>query len=173
MTLKYLLFFVGIISICLFFNKISIEKDNDILQKKVLDYYSAISQENFQEAELFYHPNLKNEARDLLLNTKYKMEVLGCRAIRIKKVFPAYIVGDLAIIGFELETKNVYNEKAVVLQELGSVFFEKENNEWYLITNNAVLAKNREKINDMIDNYNLILKENIRYKPEYLYVKKL
>lgn len=142
-------------------NKFYIENSNDAIAKTVAAYIETINQKRFDDLTAFYYPENKDITDEQILLLKAKSSLIQMESMRVKEIYPALVVNDIALIGCEISTTNRYNGEKMVLQEITTFVLLRKNGLWYIAKPEDLGNYNEEYISALFKRYEPILIKNM------------
>lgn len=138
--------------------KVNTEQSNIAIDEAMAAYFTAMDKQDYSKMRDILYPT---DNEDYLLATMVKTKAIGMESIRLQKIYPAMIDGDLAIVGFETSTSSHYQGEDLTLREANTFFFRRAHGKWYIAKPSDLADIPARKISGMIDAYKPIIKENI------------
>jgi len=124
----------------------------------MVGYFNALDKQDYDAMRGYLYPT-DNDA--YLLDILLKSKTVGTTSVRLQKIYPALVNGDLAVVGFESSTNATFNGKDSTIREVNMFFFRKKDGEWYIAKPEDLSNVPEQRISGMIDRYTGVMKENI------------
>lgn len=131
---------------------------NRAIDEKMVGYFNALDKQDYDAMRGYLYPT-DNDA--YLLDILLKSKAVGTTSVRLQKIYPALVNGDLAVVGFESSTNATFNGKDSTIREVNMFFFRKKDGEWYIAKPEDLSNVPEQRISGMIDRYTGVMKENI------------
>ena len=148
--------FVGLAYLSLL--RIDVEQANYAIQENMVGYFNALNKQEYGKMRQYLYPTDNSE---YLLDIMVKAKAVGITSVRLQTIYPALVDGDIAITGFETSTNAIYQGKDLTARQTNTFFFRKKDGRWYIAKPEDLTDISAQKISDMIDAYNPIIKENM------------
>ena len=163
--IKYLIYILAIcFSLFVFLfsiNKYYIEESNLEIDNMLKNYCETMNNKNFDEINKFLYPENNPENKEYINILKTKSSAIGLESIRLKKIYPALVEHNIAIVGFEVATNSNYNNQQITIKEIKTEVLLKKNNDWFIAKPVDLIDYDKSYLNILFNNYYKILKENI------------
>ena len=140
-------------------NKYYIEASTYEINDKVTGYFSCLNKKEFNKINDYLYPDTENRTYILMLGAK--ANAIGMESIHVTKIYPALVDGEIGIVGFETSTRNKYKGEEVVLKETNTFIMKRLQGDWYITKSNDLEGYEKQYINDLIESYTPIMKENM------------
>lgn len=138
--------------------RLDTRQTNYAIDDTMASYFTAMNQQDYNGMGKYLYPTSND---DYLLSIAVKAQAVHMQSIRLRKVYPALVHGDLAIVGFETSTSSNYEGEKTTIRETNTFFFRRKDDKWYIAKPEDLNDQSKKLINDMIDEYKPILKENM------------
>lgn len=138
--------------------KINTEQTNLAIDNNMAGYFTALNKEDYAGMRRFLYPS---DNEKYLLDILLKSKAVGITSVRLQKIYPALVDKELAIVGFETSTNAVYEGRNVTTRQVGTYFFRKKDNVWYIAKPEDLQDIPAQRISDMIDAYQPTMKANM------------
>lgn len=152
---------VGVILFIAYFslNKHYIEASTYEINDVVTNYFTCLNKKEFDKIPEYYYPNAENEAYAKMVGAK--ANVIGMQSVHLIKIYPALVDGEIGIVGFETSVKNNYKGEELVLRETNLFIMRRNQGKWYITKGNDLEDYDKQYINELIETYTPIAKENM------------
>ena len=139
--------------------KIKTEQANSAIDESMVGYFSALNQEDYGRMREFLYPT---DNEEYLLTTLLKSKAVGVTSVRLQKIYPALVNGDIAIVGFEVSTNASYRGEDLTARTTDTFFYRRKDGIWYIAKPEDLADIPAQRISDMIDEYQPVMKENMK-----------
>lgn len=138
--------------------RIDTEQANYAINDNLVGYFNSLNKEDCQEMRKYLYPT---DNEKYLLDTMVKAKAIGVKSTRVQKIYPVLVNGDIAIVGFEVSTTANFGGEDYVTRGLDTFFYRKHSGHWYIAKPTDLADVPKQKLSDMIDAYNPIIKDNL------------
>lgn len=129
------------------------------INEVVLEYFNDMNHKNFDALKNVLYPS-DNET--YISNIAMKAQVVGLQSIRLQKIYPPLVMNNIAIVGFETSTNNLYKGEDLTFRETNQFFMLRKDGKWYIAKPEDLLAYDQSFLSEMIEKYSPIMQENMK-----------
>ena len=129
------------------------------INEVVLEYFNDMNHKDFDALKNVLYPS-DNET--YISNIAMKAQVVGLQSIRLQKIYPPLVMNNIAIIGFETSTNNLYKGEDLTFRETNQFFMLHKDGKWYVAKPEDLLAYDQSFLSEMIEKYSPIMQENMK-----------
>lgn len=142
-------------------NKYQLEQDSADIGGLALTYYQAINNREYSLLEKIYTPQYPWRNQSYIEDIKAKMDVVGMKQIRVDKVYPAMVNGDIGIVGIVSTETTINNGKEHSFQELNVLFAKYDEGKWHIAKPEDISQYDESLIEGMFEKYKKEFKDDI------------
>ena len=124
-----------------------------------LEYFNDMNHKDFDALKNVLYPS-DNET--YISNIAMKAQVVGLQSIRLQKIYPPLVMNNIAIVGFETSTNNLYKGEDLTFRETNQFFMLRKDGKWYIAKPEDLLAYDQSFLSEMIEKYSPIMQENMK-----------
>lgn len=138
------------------------------INEVVLEYFNDMNHKDFDALKDVLYPS-DNET--YISNIAMKAQVVGLQSIRLQKIYPPLVMNNIAIVGFETSTNNLYKGEDLTFRETNQFFMLRKDGKWYIAKPEDLLTYDQLFLSEMIEKYSPIMQENMkeRFEERLLY----
>lgn len=129
------------------------------INEVVLEYFNDMNHKDFDALKNVLYPS-DNET--YISNIAMKAQVVGLQSIRLQKIYPPLVMNNIAIVGFETSTNNLYKGEDFTFRETNQFFMLRKDGKWYIAKPEDLLAYDQSFLSEMIEKYSPIMQENMK-----------
>lgn len=129
------------------------------INEVVLEYFNDMNHKDFDALKDVLYPS-DNET--YISNIAMKAQVVGLQSIRLQKIYPPLVINNIAIVGFETSTNNLYKGEDLTFRETNQFFMLRKDGKWYVAKPEDLLAYDQAFLSEMIEEYSPIMQENMK-----------
>lgn len=129
------------------------------INEVVLEYFNDMNHKDFDALKDVLYPS-DNET--YISNIAMKAQVVGLQSIRLQKIYPPLVMNNIAIVGFETSTNNLYKGEDLTFRETNQFFMLRKDGKWYIAKPEDLLTYDQTFLSEMIEKYSPIMKENMK-----------
>ena len=129
------------------------------INEVVLEYFNDMNHKDFDALKNVLYPS-DNET--YISNIAMKAQVVGLQSIRLQKIYPPLVMNNIAIVGFETSTNNLYKGEDLTFRETNQFFMLRKDGKWYIAKPEDLLAYDQSFLSEMIEKYSPIMQENMK-----------
>lgn len=129
------------------------------INEVVLEYFNDMNHKDFDVLKDVLYPS-DNET--YISNIAMKAQVVGLQSIRLQKIYPPLVMNNIAIVGFETSTNNLYKGEDLTFRETNQFFMLRKDGKWYIAKPEDLLAYDQSFLSEMIEKYSPIMQENMK-----------
>lgn len=129
------------------------------INEVVLEYFNDMNHKDFDALKDVLYPS-DNET--YISNIAMKAQVVGLQSIRLQKIYPPLVMNNIAIVGFETSTNNLYKGEDLTFRETNQFFMLRKDGKWYIAKPEDLLAYDQSFLSEMIEKYSPIMQENMK-----------
>lgn len=129
------------------------------INEVVLEYFNDMNHKDFDALKDVLYPS-DNET--YISNIAMKAQVVGLQSIRLQKIYPPLVMNNIAIVGFETSTNNLYKGKDLTFRETNQFFMLRKDGKWYVAKPEDLLTYDQVFLSEMIEKYSPIMQENMK-----------
>ena len=137
------------------------EKQNIEIEKTITRYYMAMDNKDMNELNKLIYPENEAYTQSFLMDVKTKIIVTSFESIKLNRIYPALIDGNIAIVGYQVTTKNKALSETASFQEIGTTVLRRKGDSWYVAKPIDLQDVSADYLNDFFDKYQEVLRENI------------
>ena len=156
--------FIGVTALFVVVALISVQRlytENTAVEinEVVLEYFNDMNHKDFDALKNVLYPS-DNET--YISNIAMKAQVVGLQSIRLQKIYPPLVMNNIAIVGFETSTNNLYKGEDLTFRETNQFFMLRKDGKWYIAKPEDLLAYDQSFLSEMIEKYSPIMQENMK-----------
>lgn len=129
------------------------------INEVVLEYFNDMNHKDFDALKDVLYPS-DNET--YISNIAMKAQVVGLQSIRLQKIYPPLVMNNIAIVGFETSTNNLYKGEDLTFRETNQFFMLRKDGKWYIAKPEDLLTYDQTFLSEMIEKYSPIMQENMK-----------
>lgn len=129
------------------------------INEVVLEYFNDMNHKDFDALKDVLYPS-DNET--YISNIAMKAQVVGLQSIRLQKIYPPLVMNNIAIVGFETSTNNLYKGEDLTFRETNQFFMLRKDGKWYVAKPEDLLTYDQAFLSEMIEKYSPIMQENMK-----------
>lgn len=129
------------------------------INEVVLEYFNDMNHKDFDALKDVLYPS-DNET--YISNIAMKAQVVGLQSIRLQKIYPPLVMNNIAIVGFETSTNNLYKGEDLTFRETNQFFMLRKDGKWYIAKPEDLLTYDQSFLSEMIEKYSPIMQENMK-----------
>ena len=129
------------------------------INEVVLEYFNDMNHKDFDALKNVLYPS-DNET--YISNIAMKAQVVGLQSIRLQKIYPPLVMNNIAIVGFETSTNNLYKGEDLTFRETNQFFMLRKDGKWYVAKPEDLLTYDQTFLSEMIEKYSPIMQENMK-----------
>ena len=129
------------------------------INEVVLEYFNDMNHKDFDALKDVLYPS---ENETYISNIAMKAQVVGLQSIRLQKIYPPLVMNNIAIVGFETSTNNLYKGEDLTFRETNQFFMLRKDGKWYIAKPEDLLAYDQSFLSEMIEKYSPIMQENMK-----------